>query len=116
MLNIKVDVHIHAEPDRTDQILTLLAAVQSALQGVQEELTRSIERGDVMSQALERLTTEVAEMKTVNESAIALLGNLSQQIRDLKDEPAALEQLANDLDAQANALAAAVSENTPAAG
>ena len=70
----------------------------------------------IMSEQLDRLTTEVAENSDVIGSAVTLLGNLSQQIRDLKDDPAALDALADDLDAQSNALAAAVAANTPQEG
>lgn len=67
-----------------------------------------------MSAQLDRLTAEVAETSTVVNSAITLIRGLSTQIRELKDDPAALERLASDLDAQQTALAAAVAENTPA--
>src|SRR5690349_13322732 len=100
MLNINAVVHMHQEPDRTDLILQRLADLHS--------------QGEAMSAQLDRLKQEVAESKTVTESAIAMIGNLAQQIRDLKDDPAALEALANDLDSQQQALAAAVTENTPA--
>ncbi len=65
------------------------------------------------SAAVEKIRTEVEELKTVNQSVITLLSTLSQQIRDLKDDPVALEQLATDLDSQTNALADAVVANTP---
>ena len=72
-----------------------------------------IERINVMSAALDRLTQEVAETKTAVESAITLIDGLADQIRDLKDDPAALEALADELDAQQAAIAAAVTANTP---
>ena len=67
-----------------------------------------------MSAQLDTLKNEVAESKTVMQSAVTLLGGLAQQIRDLKEDPVALEALATELDSSTNALAAAVSENTPA--
>ena len=66
-----------------------------------------------MSAQLDKLTTEVAETKTVAASAVTLIEGLAQQIRDLKDDPIALEALAAELDSTTNALAAAVSANTP---
>ena len=65
-----------------------------------------------MSAELDRLTTEVAETKTVIDSAITLLSGLSAQIRALKDDPAKLAALADDLDAKQQELAAAVTVNT----
>lgn len=68
-----------------------------------------------MAGELARLQTEVAEMVGAVDSAIALIGGLAQQIRDLvaAGDPAALTALADELDMKANALAAAVVENTP---
>lgn len=67
-----------------------------------------------MSDALNRLTAEVAEQKTVIDSAVTLLGSLAQQIRDNVGDEDALNSLADSLDTQTNQLAAAVSANTPA--
>lgn len=67
-----------------------------------------------MSAQLDRLAAEVTETKTVAQSAIALLNGLAQQIRDLKEDPAALEALADELDSTQADLAAAVTANTPA--
>lgn len=63
---------------------------------------------------LNRLTTEVAELTTVAESAVALINGLSQQIKDAAGDQAKLDELTDKLDAQANSLAAAVAANTPA--
>ncbi len=67
-----------------------------------------------MSEQLDRLTTEVTENADVIASAVTLINGLSQQIRDLQNDPAALAALADKLDAQSNDLAAAVTANTPA--
>lgn len=61
-----------------------------------------------MSAELENLTREVAESRGVTESAVALITGLAEQIRELKNDPAALEALAEDLDQQQQALAGAV--------
>lgn len=74
--------------------------------GVLEELKR-------MSAALDRLTTEVSETRGAVNSAVTLIQGLAQQIRDLKEDPVALEALANDLDQQQTEIAAAVAANTP---
>lgn len=71
---------------------------------------------------VDKLVTEVSETKTVQDSAITLLNGLSAIIADVKEQLAAqgidnatLNQLATDLDANTNALADAVTANTPAA-
>lgn len=65
-----------------------------------------------MSAALDRLEAEVSETKTAIDSAVTLIRGLSQQIRDLKEDPVALENLANELDAKTEELSQAVTENT----
>lgn len=68
-----------------------------------------------MAADLARLTAAVERDETVNQSAITLLNSLSQLIRDNADDPAALNALADKLDAQQQQLADAVVANTPAA-
>lgn len=68
-----------------------------------------------MAGELDRLSSEVAENTSVTQSAITLLGNLSEQLRALANDPAAINALADTLDANSNALAAAVTANTPTA-
>ncbi len=68
-----------------------------------------------MSAILDRLTADVANLTSVDESAIALLNGLAQQIRDLAGDPAALAALADSIEAQNTSLASAVTANTPAA-
>lgn len=67
-----------------------------------------------MAADLTRLTAAVERDSTVNQSAITLLNSLSQLIRDNATDPAALTALADQLDAQQQALADAVVANTPA--
>jgi peptidoglycan hydrolase CwlO-like protein len=71
------------------------------------------EQGAKMAGELERLQTEVSEMSGVVDSAVVLIGGLAQQIRDLAQDPAALTAMADELDAKASRLAAAVAANTP---
>ncbi len=66
-----------------------------------------------MSVALDNLTREVKEMRTVNESAVTLIQGLAEQIRQNADNETAMQQLADDLDASAGNLGQAVQANTP---
>lgn len=67
----------------------------------------------IMSEALDRLTREVQETNDAVQSAVTLIAGLAQTIRDNIDDSEALNQLADDLDAQQATLAAAVTESTP---
>lgn len=65
-----------------------------------------------MSAALDRLTQEVADSRSATQSLITLVEGLAQQIRDNVDDSDALNKLADDLDAQQQEIAAAVTANT----
>ena len=60
------------------------------------------------------LVDEVTRNKTVDDSAIALLNGLASKIEELKQDPAALQALADELRGSSDALASAVSANTVA--
>ncbi len=65
--------------------------------------------------SLQAIDQEVTEATTVMQSAKALIVGLAAEIRANAGNAAAMKALADKLDAQSNDLAAAVSENTPAA-
>ena len=101
----------HQHYHNNEGIADLKKEVVELKQGIQTLIGKVIK----MSAQLDKLTQEVSETNTVIDSAIALLSSLSDQIRNLKDDPAKLEQLANDLDAKQTELANAVAANTPSA-
>jgi hypothetical protein len=68
-----------------------------------------------MSELSLALRGSVAALTNVSASAIALIGGLAQAIRDNAEDPAALNELADQIDADASGLAASVTENTPVA-
>jgi len=67
-----------------------------------------------MSQQLDSLKAAVAAEATVIDSAIALINGLAAQIAALPADSAAIAQLATDVKAKSDALATAVTVNTPA--
>lgn len=69
-----------------------------------------------MSAATERMKQEVAETKTVIGSAKTLIANLAQRLRDAlaSNDTAALNAMADELDAAQGELAAAVAAGTVA--
>ena len=84
------------------------------LEHLHELMHQIKERLITMSAALDRLTQEVSETKDAVASVLALVQGLADQIRNNSDDPAALEKLADDLDAAQQEIAAAVAANTPA--
>jgi chromosome segregation ATPase len=96
---------VHDRSDRleakVDQVLTVLAAIQS--------------KEEEMSKELDDLEVQVAQNTTVEEGAVTLLNGLAAQIEALKNDPVKLQALATSLKASGDDLAAAVAANTPAA-
>ena len=64
---------------------------------------------------LTTLTAQVSKNTDVEASAIVLLNGLSAQIASLKNDPVALQALADQLKTSSSALADAITANTPAA-
>ena len=104
MFRFRLDVYLHSADE--SEILDRLGRISDRVDLLLTEAGK-------MSAELDRLTAEVTEMGAVVDSAVTLINGLAQQIRDLATDPAALNGLADELDAKANALAAAVAANTP---
>ncbi len=68
-----------------------------------------------MSKELDALTAQVKAQEAVDDSAITLIQGLADQIAAIKTDPVALQALADELKTKSDALAAAVSANTPSA-
>ena len=66
-----------------------------------------------MTAELVALQAQVAQTDTVIASAITLIQGIAAQLEAIKDDPAAIAALAADLHTQTDALAAAVTANTP---
>lgn len=105
---MRLDVVFHIEGLDAVGISARLDVIEKKLDGLISEVRK-------MSKELENLTKEVGEIGSVVDSAIVLINGLSTQIVALKDDPAALQALADSLDDKASELAAAVAANTPAA-
>lgn len=93
-------------PSRLSRIETKVDLILSqikALQGMEEQ-----EMADLTA-----LTAQVTENTEVEASAITLLNQLSDLIRQNMTDPAALQALADQLNGSADALAAAIVANTP---
>lgn len=63
------------------------------------------------SPEMDALVQEVTDTTGVEDSAIAFIAGLEQQIRDLTPNPAAIQALADSLAAKRTALAAALVVN-----
>ena len=75
-----------------------------------DALLREVERS---MKELDDLKAAVTKTEGVADSAITLIQGLAAQIQAGKDDPVAMENLATELSAKADALAAAVQANEP---
>jgi hypothetical protein len=99
--------HMHRE------IRAIKRGIMTILDRLQEI---NLEEGSIMrSGELQKLQDQVAANNDLIGSAVTLIGGLAEQLRAAKDDPAAIEALADSLKASDEGLAAALAANTPAA-
>lgn len=90
--------------------------IETRLSALTVLIAQLVEGLAAMALDLSSLQSEVAENRSVVDSAIALLSTLADEIRAAAADPAAVQSLADELSAQTDTLAAAVAANTPGAG
>lgn len=80
-------------------------------------LTRLIGQGVMVMATLDDIKQAVADEKTVEDSVLALLNNVEQQLKDAiaQNDPAAMQAIVHQIAANKQAMADAVAQNTPAA-
>ena len=101
---MEINLHFHEVVNQS-----AIAKLDRLILLIEQVITKEIH----MSVELDNLTAEVAEVNSVQQSAITLLQGLSAQIASLKTDPVALQALADSLDASSKALADAILANTP---
>lgn len=82
--------------------------------GIVELRDLMIERLNKMSKELDDLTAQVKSNSDLLDSATTLINGIADRITAAGTDPAALAALTNELKAKDDALAAAVTANTPA--
>ena len=100
------------------QIAAMLAGQQTILeivQSINRKETQQLQQEADMSAQLDNLKAKVAANTTVIQSAIVFINGLSQALRDARDDPAAIDALATELETRDQELSGALVTNTPAA-
>lgn len=88
---------------------------QSKTEKALAEIRAILERMEKMEMShFDSLVAEIEQLKTVQGSCIALLDKLFADLQEHINEPAVLQQIVSDLQAQREALANAVARNTVA--
>jgi len=100
-LEIEANIHVHHHPD--SEVVSLLKTI--------------LEKEKATMATLADIKAKVDAEKTVEDSIVTLLTSVSQQLKDAiaSNDPAAMQAIADELDANTAALSAAVTANTPAA-
>ena len=68
-----------------------------------------------MATSLDALIVQIERTTAVEASAVALIQDLAERLSEIATDPLAVQLLADQLKASADALAAAIAANTPAA-
>lgn len=95
--------------------IAFLGGGKKRLKRAVRKLDRILQNEGIIMADLTNITREVSEIRGVVDSAVALLEELAGQIRANATDEAALNDLADSLDAKAGELGAAVAANTPSA-
>jgi hypothetical protein len=93
---------------KLDEVLLRLSALS-------RETRKQTKDGKTIMADLSRITATVAANGSVIGSAVTLIEQIAEALRNAGSDQGAIDALAADLEAQAAALAAAVAANTPAA-
>jgi hypothetical protein len=106
-----------ASQEAVDRILFKLDRVIGQLSDVLRRLGATQQEVSALMSAIDDLEAKVAAQETVEQSAIALLTGIGQELKDAlaNNDQARIEALSAKIDGDTQNLAAAVSANTPAA-
>lgn len=104
MIQVRIDLHIIEEGR---------AAVNEKLDAILKLLQDSKKREIDMSLEMDSLAVAVTNNTALDESIIALLNGIAAQIVDAAGDKAKALELAAELNAKSDALAAAIQANTP---
>jgi hypothetical protein len=97
------------------KILPFFQTEDEQLNKINHKLDVLIKGLDKMAIDLTALQAQVAQVETVEASAVALITSIVNELHANSNDPAAVQALADRLKAATDPLAAAVAANTPAA-
>lgn len=111
-----VNVNLNTATVEDEQFASLVEAI-AGLDGKLDALLTSQQaqtrQEATMSAQLDALKAQVAENTVLESSAVQLITGIAAQLASLKDDPVAIQALADSLKASATSLSAAITANTP---
>jgi hypothetical protein len=108
---VKIEIHANMYVRPSEEGNLTNEKLDAILKMLRESKTREV----LMSQEMDALTAEVKVNTDLDDSIVALLNGLSAQILDAAGDRTKATALAGELKAKSEALAAAITANTPAA-
>lgn len=96
-------------------ILGKLGQISERLEAMSDEQDKTERKETTMAKTVADIQNEVTAQTTVINSAVTLLSGLSAALTAAQGDPAAIQTVIDDIDANTASLAAAVTANTPAA-
>lgn len=111
---VEVHYYFHGDAAQNDQLASISARLDLLWNAIQTSVASILQREEGMNVRLDELTAAVQRDTDAESSAITLLKSLAEEIRSLQPTQQAIDQLANQINAQAEMMAAAVVANTPA--
>lgn len=79
-----------------------------------ERIEEKLETLEDIQMDMNRLKAAVKKVEDVGDATVTLLQRVADELRNIKDDPAEIEELASRLEMQAEEMGAAVAANTPA--
>lgn len=102
-------------PTILGQIDARLARIERYIRVLMWAARQEMERDEMSQQDIDQLKAKVTANTAVTQSTVTLIQGLIQQLKDAADDPAELQAVIAEIEANTQALAAAVPVNTPAA-
>jgi hypothetical protein len=96
-----------------DTLMSRLDGIQTALNRLLGMSLGDARRDKKMVGSVDELKKAVAEQKDATQSAVTLIEGLADQLDDAGGDEAAVAEIAAEIRSSAQALAKAVTENTP---
>lgn len=98
-----------------DRIDARLARIERFVRVLMWAAQQEVRRDEMSQQDIDQLKAKVTANTAVTQSSVLLIQGLVQQLKDAADDPAELQAVIAEIEANTAALAAAVPANTPAA-
>jgi septation ring formation regulator EzrA len=97
------------------EVLNRLIDIENAIAKMSSMLAQVLKKEKEMSKELDALTNQVKQNTNLEQSAVTLIQGLADQIAAAKDDPVKIDALTQELKTKADALAQAITANTPPA-